>query len=138
MNTLGNGTGFAANRCLEASPSLAYNSEDVMTTATEKPSWSTPSEALLNVPQSERMDDAGEPSELKSSDLPSLAGHVLESPAPSSDQADARVSTASPEAPLVSDDKAARAGAVKSDSPSTASSTKSRHMAGIGKPENQA
>lgn len=73
-----------------------------MPTATEKPSRGTSSESLLNVPQTERSDDAGEPSEMKSGDRPSLTGKPLERPATMAGQNNAG-STASPEAPLVSD-----------------------------------
>jgi len=78
-----------------------------MPTATEKPSWATSGESLLNVPQTERSDDTGEPSEMKSGDRPSLTGKPLVQPAGMVAQTDAE-STASPEAPLVSDGKKAR------------------------------
>lgn len=77
-----------------------------MSTATEKPSWATSGESLLNVPQTERSNDAGEPSEMKSGDRPSLTGKPLEQPADMVGQA-STASTASPEAPLVSDGKKA-------------------------------
>ena len=77
-----------------------------MSTATEKPSWATSGESLLNVPQTERVDDAGEPSEMKSGDRPSLTGRPLEQPADMVAQTSTE-STASPEAPLVSDGKKA-------------------------------
>lgn len=77
-----------------------------MSTATEKPSWATSGESLLNVPQTERSDDAGEPSEMKSGDRPSLTGRPLQQPEVVTKQTG---STASPEAPLVSDGKKAHA-----------------------------
>ena len=78
-----------------------------MPTATEKPSWATSGESMLNVPQTERSDDAGEPSEMKSGDRPSLTGRPLENPATTAGQGNTG-STASPEAPLVSDGKKAQ------------------------------
>ena len=78
-----------------------------MSTATEKSSWATSGESLLNVPQTERSDDAGEPSDMQSGDRPSLTGRPLEQPDGVTTKAG---STASPEAPLVSDGKKAQAG----------------------------
>ena len=79
-----------------------------MPTATERPSWATSGESMLNVPQTERSDDAGEPSEMKSGDRPSMTGRPLEQPAGDTAQNNTG-STASPEAPLVSDGKKAQA-----------------------------
>jgi len=96
-----------------------------MSTATEKPSWATSGESLLNVPQTERSDDAGEPSEMKSGDRPSLSGKPLEQPADMVAQTTAG-STASPEAPLVSDGRNAPAEGPEQAKVKTDDSTKGR------------
>jgi hypothetical protein len=96
-----------------------------MSTATEKPSWATSGESLLNVPQTERSDDAGEPSEMKSGDRPSLTGRPLEHPGTMAGQ-DSSGSTASPEAPLVSDGKKAKPAADAAANVETDKSTSAR------------
>lgn len=78
-----------------------------MSAETGKATWSASDEPLLNVPQSERSDDSGEHTEVRSSDVERRASHE-EPEALQSKPRPGPPSSTNPEAPLVSPEADAR------------------------------
>jgi hypothetical protein len=95
--------------CYEKPYSVKTESEDEMANHDGKSTWSASGEPLLNVPQSERSDDAGEHSEVLSDDLERPPTQRAEDTELHATHRSGPPSSTSPEAPLVFPEKDARA-----------------------------